>query len=380
MPQLILTRADCRRLKRIGHGLGWTTRRGGSIHIPGCEPRRAILSHTTGTLITRLPGDAPAKSITFPSPLICAPASGTATGLVDVSREADAVTLRWNEGGLPRALTGPLSAETPLPDRPDTWFACDRRLIRSLHAAAALTDAQETRYPTGFIRLGERAIVATDTRRLVRFEGFEFPWNDARLVRVPPLLARSNFTCFQPTQLGFTPQALVLRDDVTELYVPWITGVRYPEIGRALPDVTERTTRVLLDASEAGALAKLLKSIADDRIVTLDVGNGLLVVRFPGEAGGPPSEVVLRRSSVELFPARLALRADHLWLALTLSCREFLFFGKARPLLGRGEDMTYICAVADDSHLTLPHVHSVRIDLPLTIPTRRRGDLRRVAT
>jgi hypothetical protein len=98
------------------------------------------------------------------------------------------------------------------------------------------------------------------------------------------------------------------------LFLEVVTGARFPDVSRALPEAGTAATRVRIDPDDARYLLPALDRLpGGDEMnvpVTLDV-NGSVAVRARG-AGGPATELVLAPSASEGGPLRLDSNRDYL--------------------------------------------------------------------
>ena len=121
------------------------------------------------------------------------------------------------------------------------------------------------------------------------------------------------------------------------------TGVRFPDVDRALPAAGAAATRLVLHPTDARFLADALGRLpgADDgdAPVTLDL-DGRVVVRARGESG-PATELVLARSSSAGPPARVAMNRAYLARAARLGFVEVEVGGPEAPLCCRDGRRTY---------------------------------------
>ncbi|MEJ7636826.1 MAG: hypothetical protein WKF75_02255 [Singulisphaera sp.] len=90
-------------------------------------------------------------------------------------------------------------------------------------------------------------LVATDGRQLLTRGGFPFPWADDVLVRRSPVFAARGLPRDRPVSAGRTPTHVVLKTGPWTLAFEAVTGARFPDVGRVIPDPRWASARLEID-------------------------------------------------------------------------------------------------------------------------------------
>jgi len=313
--------------------------------------------------------DPAGESIPLPLEALTACAGrGDATVAVEAVA-ADRTAVRWQEYGVPQvreyAVT-PAAALPPFPGPPVGWAdGLDGLLDACADAAATAADAS-TRYALNclLLRGSTGELVATDGRQLLTRGGFPFPWADDVLVRRSPVFAARGLPRDRPVSAGRTPTHVVLKTGPWTLAFEAVTGARFPDVGRVIPDPRWASARLEIEPRDAAFLAAALGRLpgADDpnAPATLDL-NGCVAVRTRAADRGPVIELVLSRSRYTGAPVRVHLDRRFLARALGLGFPAFEFTGPDDPVVARDARGAYAWQPLSSGAAVAPGGGAVRV-------------------
>ena len=188
------------------------------------------------------------------------------------------------------------------------------------------------------LRGGRGEVAATDGRQLLVQGGFAFPWAGDLLVGRCPAFARPELPRDDGFDVGLAGEFVAFRAGPWTIWLATRSGVRFPDVDRAVPAAGPAATRLRLHPADAAFLADALDRLPgaddEDAPATLDL-NGRVAVRARGGAG-PATELVLARSSYAGPPARAAMNREYLGRAARLGFIEIAALRpRRRPLRPR---------------------------------------------
>ena len=274
------------------------------------------------------------------------------------------VSARWADRGVPasRSYEAPDPATLPeMPGPPDPWHESTPGLLDALAGACAAAGEDSPRHALGCIQLrgGRGELAATDGRQLLVQGGFALPWPGDLLVAGRPAFARPELPRDDGVDVGLAGDRVALRAGPWTIWLAVRPDVRYPDVDRALP-AGAAATRLRLHPADARFLAEAIDRLpGDDGAVTLDLGAGV-VVRARGD-GGPPTELVLDRSSHAGPPARVAMHRDYLARAARLGFDEVEVGGPEAPLCGRDGRRVYAWQPVGEAAVVGPDEGAARV-------------------
>ena len=293
-----------------------------------------------------VPGDRPPADLVLPFELL-AEAGAARNGNVSLA-EADggaAVVAAWDERGVPRSARG--SLEKAERDRAMNFASPAVEEFHdpgpgfgdALRAACEVTDADSARYALGCVRLDPHAgrIEATDSHCLLIARGCSFPWEQPVLLPAPHALGCSQLKeakvrVARVTDGPKVPLVVLSAGDWT-LWTPEARDARFPDLDRVVPG-GEGKASVNLTEADAAFLADRLDRLpgagAERRPVTLEIRDGVFLVRAAEEGGSP---VELATASSETRGAGACV-ADRRFLARALAsgCTEWALNGPEEPV------------------------------------------------
>ena len=207
---------------------------------------------------------------------------------------------RWSDRGVPatREYDVPeVGTGVDFPDPPDSWHEAAPALLDALAEASATAGEASARYALDCIQIrgGRGEVAATDGRQLLVLGGFHFPWPGDLLVGRCPAFARPELPRDDGVDVGLAGEFVALRVGPWTIWLATRSGVRFPDVDRALPFAGSAAARLQLHPTDArflvDAVGRLPGADDEDAPATLDL-NGRVAVRARGE-GGPATELVL---------------------------------------------------------------------------------------
>jgi hypothetical protein len=255
------------------------------------------------------------------------------------------VSARWADRGVPasRAYEAPDVDSLPeMPAPPEPRHESTPLLLDALAEACATAGEDSPRYALDCVQLrgGRGELAATDGRQLLVQGGLALPWPGALLVDRRPLFARPELPRDDGVDVGLAGEWVALRAGPWAIWLAVRQGVRFPDVARAVPAEASAATRLRLHPADARFLGEALDRLpGGDGAATLDLAVGV-VVRTRSEAG-PPTELVLERSSHSGPPSRVAMHREYLARAARLGFVELEVGGPEAPLCARDGRRVY---------------------------------------
>ena len=151
-----------------------------------------------------------------------------------------AVRARWTDRGVPasREYDVPdIGSPADFPDPPDSWHEAAPALLDALAEASATAGEDSARYALGCIQLrgGRGEVAATDGRQLLVLGGFHFPWPGDLLVGRCPAFGRPELPRDDGVDVGLAGEFVALRAGPWTIWLATRSGVRFPDVDRAMP-------------------------------------------------------------------------------------------------------------------------------------------------
>jgi hypothetical protein len=276
---------------------------------------------------------------------------------------------RWADRGVPasRDYDAPeLATLAEFPALPDPWHESSPALFDALAEACAAAGVASPRYALDCIELrgDRREVAATDGRQLLILGGFNFPWGGNLLVGRCPAFARPELPRDDGVDVGLAGDHVAFRAGPWTIWLTVKSGVRFPDVDRALPAEGAAATRLRLHPADArylvDALDRLPGSDIEGAPVTLDL-DGRVAVRSRGE-GGPATELVLARSSYAGAPARAAMDRAYLARAARLGFIEVGLAGPEVAVCARDGRRSYAWQPLGEAVVVGPADDAVRVE------------------
>ena len=211
-------------------------------------------------------------------------------------------------------------------------------------------------------------VIGTDSKQLLVWGGFKFPFPDDLLVPAIPVFGGRELADEADLSLGRTESEVVVTCGPWSVFLPIGEG-KYPDARSILPK-PESCTSVALDDAQVSELLRALPSLpgasSEDRPVTLDLSDGL-TVRARDEATEVVQELNLA-IAIEGPPVAAAVNRTAIERALRLGCRTLLIPPGVRLLALEGPDRVFAVAALDSSAV-VPTAN--RTSLRSAIPSSR---------
>lgn len=258
------------------------------------------------------------------------------------------VVARWTDRSVPqtRSYQVPAVVPTEAVPEPTDWSPAPARLLDALAEASAVACDESRRYALNTIALqGDTgSMAATDGHQLLLQHGFPWPWSGDRLIHRAPIFAASALRGVAPVRMAWTERGVWLRSGPWTVACAFVTGVRFPDVTRVLPDSSASTTRLQLDSNDARFLTPALERLPGGEDphapVTLDL-NGHVAVRARADAASPPTELILERSRYDGSPMTVVINRAFLSRALRLGLHELTLTTAAAPLVAQDANRLY---------------------------------------
>ena len=293
-----------------------------------------------------IPGDRPPADLVLPFDLLADAGAARAGDVALAESDAGAaVVANWDERGVPRSARGTLPqadrdrAAASAPPAVEELRDPGPGFAAALRSACGATDADSPRYALGCVRLDPIAgrIEATDSHHLLIARGFSFRWEEPVLLPAPHALSCSQLKDADVRVArvadGAKVPLVVLSVGDWTLWAPEARDARFPDLDRVVPGGGGKATVALL-AADAAFLADRLDRLpgagAERRPVTLEVRDGLFLVRAAEEGGEP---VELATASSDATGEAIAV-ADRRFLARALAagCSKVWLHGPEEPV------------------------------------------------
>jgi len=268
----------------------------------------------------------------------------------------DGVDFNWKSSAIPQSLRLPEIEPQPLATTPP-MSPVDVRLIPALAATGVAVDHESLRYAIANVQLdGTRGTVTgTDGKRLVRYDGFTFPWTDrAILLPANDVFGSPILREVKALACGVIDNQLVIEAAAAEagtqaeawtLRMPITTEGRYPNVEAIIGNLSNATNRVYFDKQDLAFIVKHLKQLpGDDREhspVTLDL-NGHVDLTAAGDERSKAMRVRLSRTLQVGKATTTSMNRHYLSHAARLGITDLWGFGDQKPVVCRGKHLVYL--------------------------------------
>ena len=263
----------------------------------------------------------------------------TSGGGVELESTDDGVTLRWTDGGVPRATR---TETVPSPEQtlsePISWVATTAELRTAFAAARQVCSPETVRFATDRICLrgARRQVAATDGRQLLVWDGFEFPWSEDVLIAPFGMLDADELKAASDWGLGRTEEHVVLQTGSWSFWAEILKDGRFPNVDQVMPHRSASDRRLVLSLHDASFLKKTLPRLpgreSEFSPITVEM-NGHVGILAREAEGGPTTELELSSSCYEGAPLRFACDRDHLRRAVSLGLTELRVANANKPVL-----------------------------------------------
>ena len=196
---------------------------------------------------------------------------------------------------------------------------------------------------------GSGDVIGTDSKQLLVWGGFVFPFPNDVLVPAIPVFGSRELTESGSPVIGRTDSEVVVTSGVWSVFLPICEG-KYPDARSILPK-TGSCTEVTFDDAQAAELLRALSLLpgaaAEDRPVTLDLAESL-TIRARDESTGAVQE--LKLAAAVTGPAvAVAVNRSAMDRSLRLGCRTIRIPPSTRLVAVEGPDRVFAVAVLDSS-------------------------------
>ncbi len=268
-------------------------------------------------------------------------------GYVEVNLVPDHIDVNWQVDAIPQTLRlqhvdcQPLATTPPL-------SPVNARLIPALAATSAAVDRESLRFALSCIQLDATrgTVTGTDGRRLIRYDGFEFPWRDQAILLPandvfgsPILREATEVSC------GVIDQQLVIQAGPWTLRLPLQTEGRYPDVTSVIGRLSNATNRVYFDQRDLAFIVKHLKRFpGDDQDhcpVSLDL-NGHVDLAACGDERTRAMRLRLSRTFQVGKATATSMNRHFLSHAAQCGITDLLSFGDQQPVICRGPNLSYV--------------------------------------
>lgn len=307
---------------------------------------------------------------------------GTSDTLVTFEPEAESVTVRWADAGVPQIESFPRNEPFDLPPRPERMEANDARLPTALRDAAECTDAAATRYALSCVQLsGDGRIAATDAHRLLVQRGFAFPWTDDVLVPAGDLFASKELHTDEPVSVGRTDNHVTLSTGPWTVHLRIEKDARFPRIDSIIPEAAKAESVLHLAEDDCefllNALPRLPGRKEPDSPVTCDL-NGQVSIRSRGEEQTPATELLLTNSRLSGKPVLTQTNRELLAHAVRLGFRTLHLFDPSGNVLCQDEHRQLVWMLLGSKDIVPTEAGVIRIESPVSSTAAPKSRLARV--
>ena len=282
---------------------------------------------------------------------------------------ADAVTVRWADGGVPQNESFPRHEPFDLPPRPERTASNAPRLLTALRDAAGCADAQSTRYALSCLLLSGIAgrIAATDSHRLLVQHGFAFPWSDDVLVPSSPVFASRELNVDEPILVGRSDDWVTLSTGPWTVHLRIEKESRFPRLDAIIPDAANAESVLRLGEDDCGFLLDTLPKLPGDSDkdspVTCDL-NGRILIR--GQSADQPkaTELVLANSRLDGPPKLVQTNRQFLLHAVRMGFRAVHLFGPTGTVLCEDAQRQFVWMLLGTEGSVPPDPDAIRLESP----------------
>jgi hypothetical protein len=323
----------------------------------------------------RLPGERPAETLWLPFEFL-ADVAGKNDSEVELEASGDGqVSVQWRTGNVPQVVNYDSKAPTDLdkfPALPTVFTANHAGLLQALDAAAEVAAHEGVRYATDCIQLApDGTINATDGCQALIQSGFEFPWQDAALVRPNKVFTSPELSQDQAVAVAKSGDWVVVSAGRWTIYLRSDTR-RYPKVADVVPDPETAKARCQFSKDDIRFLVETLPQLPCDKEdvdyqLTIDL-NGHIALRVKGvDKEGEKAktmEVVLTNSRCTGEPIRINTNRRYLQRAMTLGLNDLSLYGENAKLFCQGFERKFVWMPLGPGSSILPANDAVRIESP----------------
>lgn len=281
------------------------------------------------------------------------------------------VGARWTHQGRTREMEIPLvEPETvaKVPELPKKFAPAPLGLLTAIHDAGEATAPDATKYAITRVQLRGKTgqVVGTDTRHLLVFGGFEFPFTEDLLIPSSGVFGLQQFLDVGEVSIGKTETHLVIQVGPWKIAFFIDKQGRYPDVASIVPKQSQANTRFHLDADDAqsflDSLARRIKGpAANEHAVTLDL---LETPCLRYEIDGRVTEVNLVNSTVTGNRLRMCLKLSQFLRALELRFQDFEIRDADKPFLARDSDRLYLAMPLSSAQALAPRPDAFKVSTP----------------
>lgn len=359
-------------LRRMGLQGRSSSHRVSVLYLASAEGLHVRAVNRTTALEYHQPGTFPPEQFALPIEALVACEGKRATP-VTLERDPEGlISVQWEDRAVPQVRQYADCQDQiadSWPKRPERFGPNDTRLLEALTVAASVADKLvHARSAFEAVQLQGKTghVVATDTHQaLVIRGGFQFPWEDDVLVLPAQVFGFPDFPQDVPVEIGATDTHVFLRVRPWTMYLPRITGRKFPNVEQVCPPASAAKTHVQITGEDCEFLIRSLNGLPgredDDSPVTVDC-NGHIAIRAQGTGKTPLTELVLSRSRVTGEPVRFNTNRRYLHSALSLGFQDLHIVDPDTPLMFANEQRTYFWAGLGAEDALKPSRKCIRID------------------
>jgi hypothetical protein len=258
-------------------------------------------------------------------------------------------SVSWQHGVVRRIIELDHTSPPPLVEHDCERVQVGDNLLEAIQQTVQVTDDSSVRYALYCIQLDGRdgTVSATDGQQLLRFTGFDFPWDDeAILIRKNKLFALSDFVRLKNDSVGISGDHLLLAAGPWTLMLTIQRECRFPDLNRVIPEIAEATNRVDLNADDRRVLENCIGQLpgSDDahQPVLVDLNGHIAFVGHSNDDSQPSATLELDRST-HIGPDR-QFHASRVYLQRSahLGAESLLVFPPGKPILARSDKMQFV--------------------------------------
>jgi hypothetical protein len=229
---------------------------------------------------------------------------------------------------------------------PQHWKSMDSSLLEALHECGKVT-AKEKASRFALTRLQLRgdsgSIIGTDSKQLLLWKGFCFPFTDRVLIPAIPLFGSREPKIESEISLGRTEESVVARMGPWTVWLKIDPDGRFPDVMNLIPP-SSRGRLLTLDELDVRTLLPAITkglTIKEELGIQFDLTSPS-IVRFPNEDSDRSRDRELCRSHYSGPPTQVLLNRRHLTQALTLGFRQMEIPEGKAPIVFRDSNRTYL--------------------------------------
>lgn len=284
----------------------------------------------------------------------------------ELSCDGRAIFAQWFEKSLPKNVEFDAVEPSKLPVPPSNFVTNPPELLDALREAATTADAESTRYALTHMRLrGDGQIAATDGRQLLIQSGFEFPWDNERLVPANRLLERGDLSVGEPVDVGHTDEYMVFRTGPWTVWLKTLKEGQFPKIDELITNANLSKTTLHVTNADAKFVAETVASLPGkndfNSPTTVDL-NGSVALRAKASTEPALVELVLTNSHREGAAIRFSTDRKYFARAMKLGFRTFEVASDVSPVCCRDGNRTYLWALLNKEGIISSAADAIRIE------------------